>query len=49
MDFQWHPTDKFAMMSVSEHDAGGTLQLWRVNDLVTMSEEDAMRELETHR
>ena len=49
VDFQWHPTDKFTMVSVSEHDAGGTLQLWRICDLITMTEEEAMRELEKHR
>ncbi|KAK9814957.1 hypothetical protein WJX73_003132 [Symbiochloris irregularis] len=49
VDFQWHPSDHFTMVSVSEHDAGGTLQLWRINDLITMPEEQALAELEKHR
>ena len=49
VDFQWHPTDPFTMVSVSEHDAGGTLQLWRINDLIYMTEEEALDELDKHR
>ena len=35
VDFQWHPEDPYTMMSVSEEEAGGALQLWRICDLVT--------------
>lgn len=49
VDFQWHPTDKFTMVSVSEHDVGGSLQIWRINDLIYLPADEAIRELEAHR
>ena len=49
VDFQWHPEEPYTMMSVSEEDAGGTLQLWRICDLVTKPEKDVLAELDKHR
>ena len=49
VDFQWHPTDPYTMMSVSEDQGGGTLQLWRICDLVTQDEKEALAELDKHK
>ena len=49
VDFQWHPEDPFTMMSLSEEEAGGTMQLWRICDLVTKPEKDSLAELDQHR
>ena len=48
-DFQWHPTDPFTMVSVTDDNAGGTMQLWRINDLIYRPEAEAVAELERHR
>mmetsp|Transcript_6765 Transcript_6765/g.19508 ORF Transcript_6765/g.19508 Transcript_6765/m.19508 type:complete len:559 (-) Transcript_6765:257-1933(-) len=52
VDFQWNPHDPWTLMSVSDEsqmEGGGTLQLWRVSDLLHRSEEDVLAELEKHR
>ena len=49
VDFQWHPSDAYTMMSVSEDDKGGTLQLWRICDIVWRPEREVLAELEQHR
>ena len=48
VDFQWHASDPYTMVSVSDDNEGGTLQIWRVNDLIYMPEDQALRELEAH-
>lgn len=48
-DFQWHPTDPFTVISVSDDPEGGTLQLWRVNDLIYRPEAEVLTELEQFR
>lgn len=45
-DFQWHPSDPYTMVSVSDDPEGGTLQLWRVNDLIYRPEAEVFAELE---
>ena len=37
------------MMSVSEEEAGGTLQLWRICELVTKPEKEVLAELDKHK
>ncbi len=52
VDFQWNPHDEWTLMSVSDEsqmEGGGTLQLWRVSDLLHRSEEEVLAELEKHR
>ncbi|RMZ53608.1 hypothetical protein APUTEX25_003142, partial [Auxenochlorella protothecoides] len=53
VDFQWNPADPWTLLSVSddvgEQSGGGTLQLWRVSDLITRPEEEVLAELEYHR
>lgn len=53
VDFQWNPALPWTLMSVSDdaEDAtgGGTLQLWRVSDLLTRPEEQALAELDQYR
>ncbi|KAF8066179.1 D-cysteine desulfhydrase 1 [Scenedesmus sp. PABB004] len=60
VDFQWCPGSPWTMMSISDDTAvdgdagggksgGGTLQLWRLSDLVTLPEAEALAELEAHR
>lgn len=52
VDFQWNPHDSWTIMSVSDEaqlEGGGTLQLWRVSDLLHRSEEDVLAELEKYR
>lgn len=49
VDFCWNPFDPWTLMSASVDIAaggGGTLQLWRVNDLIHRPEEEVMAELE---
>ncbi len=48
-DFQWHPTDPYTMMSVSDNGDGGTLQIWRINDMIWRDEEEVIKELEPYR
>lgn len=53
VDFQWNPHDPWTFMSVSDDVSdelgGGTLQLWRVNDLIYRPEADVLAELDKHR
>ena len=53
VDFQWNPHDPWTFMSVSDDVSdelgGGTLQLWRVNDLIYREEAEVLAELEKHR
>ena len=53
VDFQWNPHDPWTFMSVSDDVSdelgGGTLQLWRVNDLIYRDEAEVLAELEKHR
>lgn len=54
-DFQWvpqqpgKPWDPFTMVSVSDNGVGGTLQLWRINDMIWLPEDVVLAELEEHR
>ncbi len=54
-DFQWvpqqpgRPGDPFMMASVSDNGVGGTLQLWRINDMIWLPEDVVLAELEEHR
>ena len=53
VDFHWNPAEPFTLMSVADDSAldkgGGTLQLWRISDLITRPEEEVLTELEPHR
>ncbi len=53
VDFQWNPHDPWTFMSVSDDVSdelgGGTLQLWRVNDLIYRDEAEVLAELDKHR
>ena len=48
-DFQWHQEDPFTMVSVSDDLEGGTLQMWRINDLIYRPEAEVIAELEQFR
>ena len=54
-DFQWVPSepgkpgDPFTMASVSDNGVGGTLQLWRISDMIWLPEDVVLAELEEHR
>lgn len=54
VDFQWDPVDPWTMVSVSDDVAtegggGGTVQVWRVSDLLTRDRAEVVAELEAHR
>lgn len=52
MDLQWDPSDPWTLMSVSDdvrEGGGGTLQLWRVSDLIYRPDEEVLAELEQYR
>lgn len=52
VDFCWNPTDPWTLMSASvdvNAGGGGTLQLWRVSDMVYRSDEQVMSELEVYK
>jgi histone-binding protein RBBP4 len=52
VDFQWNPHDPWTMLSVSDDAAdggGGTLQLWRISDLIYRPDEELMKELAPYR
>lgn len=44
VDFHWNPAEPFTLMSVADESSlekgGGTLQLWRISDLLTRPEEE---------
>ncbi|KAK9843200.1 hypothetical protein WJX74_008572 [Apatococcus lobatus] len=54
-DFQWSPDDPFTFLSVSEDEesatseGGGTLQMWRMNDMIYRPEAEVLAELEHHK
>lgn len=54
-DFQWSPDDPFTFLSVSEDEesamseGGGTLQMWRMNDMIYRPEAEVLAELEQHK
>lgn len=37
------------MASVSDNGVGGTLQLWRINDMIWRPEDEVLAEMEEHR
>ncbi|KAG7669334.1 hypothetical protein Ndes2437B_g05480 [Nannochloris sp. 'desiccata'] len=52
VDFCWNPLDPWTLLSASVDVAssgGGTLQLWRVSDMIYRSEEEIMNELEPYK
>lgn len=52
VDFQWNPSDPWTLLSVSDdvsEGGGGTVQLWRVSDLVYRPEDEVLQELEQYR
>ncbi|KAF6148803.1 hypothetical protein GIB67_038136 [Kingdonia uniflora] len=50
VDFHWNTSDPWTIVSVSEDSestgGGGTLQIWRMNDLIYRPEEEVLSELE---
>ncbi|QDZ19234.1 WD40 repeat domain-containing protein [Chloropicon primus] len=52
-DFQWNPEDPWTILSTSNDNSlrggGGTLQVWRMNDLIYRPEEEVLEELERQR
>eukprot|EP00898_Chlorokybus_atmophyticus_P005036 jgi/Chlat1/5533/Chrsp369S05397 len=50
-DFNWNPASPWSILSVSQNEdiAGGTLQMWRVNDFVYKTEEELLPDLERFR
>lgn len=52
VDFQWNPSDPWTFFSVADEageGGGGTLQLWRVSDMVHRPEDEVLAELEQYR
>lgn len=52
VDFQWNPHEPWTIMSVSDEsqmEGGGTMQLWRISDLLHRPEEEVLAELEANR
>ena len=54
MDLQWCPAkdSEWALLSVSEDSneaAGGTMQVWRINDMIHRPHDEVVAELEQHR
>mmetsp|Transcript_32149 Transcript_32149/g.83310 ORF Transcript_32149/g.83310 Transcript_32149/m.83310 type:complete len:464 (-) Transcript_32149:92-1483(-) len=53
VDFQWNPHNPWTLASVSDDVssgmAGGTLQIWRMNDLIYRDRDEVINELEEHR
>ena len=49
VDFQWHGGDPYTMVSVSESGEGGTLQVWRISDMIWRPIDEVLAELEQHR
>lgn len=52
VDFCWDPAEPWTLMSASvdvNSSGGGTLQLWRVSDLVYRTDDEVMTELEAYK
>jgi hypothetical protein len=54
VDLQWCPAagSSWALLSVSEDSdeaAGGTMQIWRINDMIHRPHDEVVAELEQHR
>ena len=49
VDFQWHAGDPYTMVSVSDSGEGGTLQVWRISDMIWRPIDEVLAELEQHR
>jgi len=58
VDFQWNPHDPWTIASVSQDTWGprgkggvfhGTLQMWRISDMIYRPEEDIIREMEANK
>lgn len=49
VDFQWHASDPYTMVSVSESGEGGTLQVWRISDMIWRPIDEVLAELDQHR
>lgn len=52
VDFQWNIHDPWTLASASDAagtDGGGTLQVWRVNDIIYRQEEDVLAEMEQYK
>lgn len=52
VDFQWNPADPWTFFSVADEageGGGGTLQLWRVSDLIYRTDDEVLAELEQYR
>lgn len=52
VDFQWNPNDPWTMLSVSDDvssgNGGGSLQMWRISDLIYRPEHEVLQELQQH-
>lgn len=52
VDFEWNRKDPWTMLSVSDDVAsgngGGSLQLWRISDLIHRPEHEVLQELQQH-
>lgn len=52
VDFQWNPFDPWTLLSVSDNveldSGGGSLQVWRVSDLIYRPEQQVLQELQQH-
>lgn len=53
VDLHMNPHDPWTMLSVSDDvsvdSGGGTLQMWRISDMITRSENDVLEEIASHR
>eukprot|EP00887_Chlorella_sp_A99_P002859 scaffold6.g2859.t1 len=52
VDFHWNPHDPWTLVSASDEageGGGGTLQMWRVSDLIHRPDEEVLGELEQYR
>lgn len=53
VDFHMNPHDPWTMLSVSDDvsidSGGGTLQMWRISDMITRPENEVLDEIFQHR